>query len=147
MELEDQIPILPYQILPVTVVRLFLHENKTRFLVDVTCSVEDAVSPQRNLAVILLSGEADTFVYQTPADTETARFRLDQEQPKLRDGLGFLYEEDRANDFAIALRMVEGKKVMTDSAKIFIEDSRAFLMADCLPKIERCLEALTDEDV
>src|SRR5213596_3785688 len=43
--------------------------------------------------------------------------------------------------------MVEGKNVMTDSARIFVDDSRAFLRADYLPKIERCLEDLTDEDV
>jgi uncharacterized damage-inducible protein DinB len=43
--------------------------------------------------------------------------------------------------------MIEGKKVMTDAAKIFVDESRAFLMADYLPKIERCLEALTDEDI
>ena len=43
--------------------------------------------------------------------------------------------------------MVEGKNVMTDLAKIFVDDSRAFLMADYLPKIERCLEVLTDEEV
>ena len=43
--------------------------------------------------------------------------------------------------------MVEGKNVMIDSARIFVDDSRAFLMEDYLPKIERCLEALTDEDI
>jgi uncharacterized damage-inducible protein DinB len=36
---------------------------------------------------------------------------------------------------------------MTDIAKHFIAESRAFLSSDYLPKIERCLAALTDEDV
>ena len=36
---------------------------------------------------------------------------------------------------------------MTDIAQHFIAQSRGFLSADYLPKIERCLEALTDEDV
>lgn len=36
---------------------------------------------------------------------------------------------------------------MTDIAKQFIADSRAFLSSDYLPKIERCLEALNDEDI
>ena len=36
---------------------------------------------------------------------------------------------------------------MADIGKIFISESRAFLGSDYLPKIERCLEALTDEDV
>jgi len=36
---------------------------------------------------------------------------------------------------------------MTDTAKEFIAQSRAFLRSDYLPKIERCLEALSDEDV
>ena len=36
---------------------------------------------------------------------------------------------------------------MTDIAKHFIAQSRGFLGADYLPKIERCLEVLSDEDV
>src|SRR2546423_1097991 len=35
----------------------------------------------------------------------------------------------------------------TDAAKLFIAESRSFLSSDYMPKIERCLEALTDEDV
>jgi uncharacterized damage-inducible protein DinB len=36
---------------------------------------------------------------------------------------------------------------MTDTAKQFIAESRTFLSSVYLPKIERCLEVLTDEDV
>ena len=36
---------------------------------------------------------------------------------------------------------------MTDVAKQFIAESRAFLSSNYLPKLERCLEVLTDEDV
>ena len=36
---------------------------------------------------------------------------------------------------------------MTDIAKQFVVESRAFLSSDYLPKIERCLEVLTEEDV
>jgi uncharacterized damage-inducible protein DinB len=36
---------------------------------------------------------------------------------------------------------------MPDIAEHFIAQSRAFLSADYLPKIERCLEVLSDEDV
>lgn len=36
---------------------------------------------------------------------------------------------------------------MTDLAKHFIEKSRSYLCSDYLPKIERSLEALTDEQV
>lgn len=36
---------------------------------------------------------------------------------------------------------------MTDIAQLFIADSRAFLSSNYLPKIERCLEVLSDEDV
>jgi len=36
---------------------------------------------------------------------------------------------------------------MRDISRMFVEDSRAFLSADYLPKIERSLEALTDEDI
>jgi uncharacterized damage-inducible protein DinB len=37
--------------------------------------------------------------------------------------------------------------MMTDTADHFIAQSRGFLSADYLPKIERCLEVLSDEDV
>jgi uncharacterized damage-inducible protein DinB len=37
--------------------------------------------------------------------------------------------------------------VTTDVAKHFIAQSRGFLSSDYLPKIERCLEGLSDEDV
>ena len=37
--------------------------------------------------------------------------------------------------------------VMPDIAKQFIAQSREFLSADYLPKLERCLEVLSDEDV
>src|SRR5438105_3818591 len=36
---------------------------------------------------------------------------------------------------------------MTDVAKHFIAQSRGFLSADYLPKIERCLDVLSDADV
>lgn len=36
---------------------------------------------------------------------------------------------------------------MTDIAKLFIDESRKFLSSDYLPKIERCLEVLSDEDL
>ncbi len=36
---------------------------------------------------------------------------------------------------------------MTDIAEHFIAQSRRFLSSDYLPKIERCLEVLSDEDV
>jgi len=37
--------------------------------------------------------------------------------------------------------------VITDIAEHFIAQSRGFLSSDYLPKIERCLEVLSDEDV
>jgi uncharacterized damage-inducible protein DinB len=36
---------------------------------------------------------------------------------------------------------------MTDIAKHFLDQSRGFLISDYLPKIERCLEVLSDEEV
>src|SRR2546430_13885931 len=36
---------------------------------------------------------------------------------------------------------------MTDPATHFLAESRRFLTSDYLPKIERCLEVLSDEDV
>ncbi len=53
----------------------------------------------------------------------------------------------RGYTHAAAPRLVEGSKIMTDIAKDFIAESRSFLSSDYLPKIERCLEGLSDEDV
>ena len=36
---------------------------------------------------------------------------------------------------------------MADIGKLFIAESRKFLSSDYLPKIERCLEVLSNEDV
>src|SRR5580693_7091993 len=36
---------------------------------------------------------------------------------------------------------------MTDIARTFLDKSRHLLMSDYLPKLERCLEELSDEDV
>lgn len=36
---------------------------------------------------------------------------------------------------------------MTDTAKAFIEQSRSILMTDNLPRIERCLEKLSDDEI
>jgi hypothetical protein len=36
---------------------------------------------------------------------------------------------------------------MNDTGKQFIDESRSFLSAKFLPKIEKCLEQLTDEDI
>ncbi|MFQ5570759.1 MAG: DinB family protein [Rhodothermales bacterium] len=36
---------------------------------------------------------------------------------------------------------------MSDAAQAFLDESRRLLRSDYLPKIERCLEALTEEDV
>ena len=36
---------------------------------------------------------------------------------------------------------------MTDITQAFLQESRGLLVSDYLPKIERCLEHLTDEDV
>lgn len=45
------------------------------------------------------------------------------------------------------MRWGDEVKTMTDTAKHFINESREFLGSKYLPKIEKCLNALTDEDV
>lgn len=39
------------------------------------------------------------------------------------------------------------KAIMTDTAQAFIEQSRSILMTDNLPRIERCLEKLSDDEI
>jgi uncharacterized damage-inducible protein DinB len=41
----------------------------------------------------------------------------------------------------------EGNQNMTDIAKPFIAEARSYLTSSYLPRLERCLEALADEDV
>ena len=43
--------------------------------------------------------------------------------------------------------IMEDAKISKDVAAQFIAESRRYLSADYLPKVERCLDALTDEDL
>src|SRR5262249_24430929 len=62
-----------------------------------------AVSPEHDLPVARLSGEALTVADQAFSDAKPARLRNDQQQPQLRHCLRLFDEEDAADVLAIHL--------------------------------------------
>src|SRR5439155_5686553 len=97
-------PRLSHEIVPEAAVTFLAHQVKPGLLVDVPGRVEHVVGPEHDLAIAYLPGEADAFADQARPDPETTRGRLDQEQAQLGHAARPLDEEDRADDFALALR-------------------------------------------
>jgi len=65
---------------------LFLaHNLETYLFIDVSRGVESALRPQRHLLVSCLTREADAFLNQALANTETTRFRFNVQQSQLCD--------------------------------------------------------------
>lgn len=64
LQLEFEFPALSYEIFAEAVVLLFGHERETFLLVDVPSTIQNAVGPQRELAVTLSQDKADILLYQ-----------------------------------------------------------------------------------
>src|SRR5258708_19724578 len=80
--------------------RLVAQAAEAGALVDVAGGDEDALRPQRDLAIARLAGEADAFIDQPCADAEAARLGLDQQQAQLGLRPRLLDQEHRAEDLA-----------------------------------------------
>ena len=102
-ELEGKGPRLRDEIVAETVMRFLLHQAETGLLVEVPGGIETLVGPERDLPVARLSREADALGHEAPADAESSRGRLDEEQPELGDGRGLPDQEDAADVLAIPL--------------------------------------------
>src|SRR5215813_12700447 len=64
--------------------RFFVNQPVTGLFIDVTGGMQHAVSPEHDLQIARLSGEALTLADQAFSDAKSARLRNDQQQPQLR---------------------------------------------------------------
>src|SRR5215204_987069 len=71
--------------------------------IDLARRVQDVVRPERQLGIAGLPREADARAHQPSAEPEPARFRLDIEEPQLRDLIRLPDQEHRADDLALDL--------------------------------------------
>src|SRR4029453_16324790 len=83
---------------------LFAHETEPSCLVDAASGVKDAVRPERDLPVLRLTGKADALVHEPVTNPEPARFRFHEQEPELRDGVGFPHEEHRTDALTVLFR-------------------------------------------
>src|ERR1700754_1960906 len=101
--LQRQLPGLADEIDTERMVRLFRDELEACAPVDVARGDEDALRPQHDLAVALLTGEADALLRQRAADAEPPGFPVHQEQANLGHLVRTPDQEDRADRLAVDL--------------------------------------------
>src|SRR5215467_2719714 len=99
-----QIPGFVDEVLAEAVVFLVMGPPETRILVEPARRGELTVRPQRHLAIARVPREPNALVHQTAADAETARARIDDQQPQPGDRLRFGDHEHRADVGAVFLR-------------------------------------------
>src|SRR4051794_10266856 len=83
--------------------RLLLDETKACALIDRASRREVALGPERHRLVAARLREADAFGDQRAADAEPAGALREDQQPQLRDLVGSLDDEDRADRLAADL--------------------------------------------
>src|SRR3984893_8015602 len=103
MRHQRQFPVLADEIAPEAVVRLLANKMKARRLVDGAGGDQHVVRPKRDLAVARPTGKADAFADQPPANGKAAGTGLHVEQAQFGDLVAVLDEQDRADNFAVAL--------------------------------------------
>src|SRR5207248_11736589 len=99
---QEQLAGLGDQVLGKAVVRLLVDFDKTRSGIDVARGEQVALRPQSNLAVADGPGKADELVDQAPADAQTARFWLNQEQAQFANPRRRLDQKHAAQRLTIA---------------------------------------------
>src|SRR6202040_3810465 len=98
------LPGLADQALPKAAVRLAGHEFKSGVLVDPARGDQDALGPQRDLAIAAGPREGDAFGHQPPAETLSTSGRIDQQQPQFCDVIGMPDQKYRADRGAVDVR-------------------------------------------
>jgi len=77
-------------------VPLLVDAAESGLLIQAARGIQVALRPKRDLRVAGLPREPDAFVDEPSADAQSARLRLDQQQPEFGDLFRFLDEEDGA---------------------------------------------------
>src|SRR5262245_15579182 len=93
VERERQLPRLADKVLPEASMRQRVDQSKTGLLVDVAGRAQDAVGPERDLAVTDLLRESHALAHEPGADPGPSGLGLDQQQAQLSHCLGVLDEE------------------------------------------------------
>src|SRR4051794_20248091 len=78
-------PVLADEVVAERVVLFLGEEAEPLGDIDLARRVQDVVRPERQLRIAGLPREADAGAHQPSAEPEPARFRLDIEEPQLRD--------------------------------------------------------------
>src|SRR5437867_12623596 len=114
---------------------LAFDELKPRALVDATRPDEDIVRPKGELAISRSARETDALVDESRANAEAARLRLDEQEAKLRDGLGLPDAEHAARalpvDFGDPAALALGVEVGDE----FRDDVRDEARERCVPPV------------
>src|SRR3954471_13785724 len=85
------------------VMRLFGDPFESGLGVNAARRQKIALRPQRHAPISGLSRKAQAFVDEALAQAQPARLRIDDEQTELRDLVGLLHHEDRADALAVLL--------------------------------------------
>src|SRR5262249_40406439 len=83
---------------------LFGDAAEADLLVDAARSDQDALGPQRHLAIAFFACGVDALLDQRAADAEATRLLLDQQEPQLGDFVAALDQEDRADRLSAGFR-------------------------------------------
>eukprot|EP01035_Chromulina_nebulosa_P031621 gene31621-42163_t len=101
-ESQHQLPRLPDQVLPEAAMRLLRDQHEAGLLIDLACSAEIALGPQRDLAIAAALRERDAFAHQALPEPQAAAGGVHQQQPQLCDVVGVPDQEHRADRLAVA---------------------------------------------
>src|SRR6185312_11406364 len=83
---------------------VFRHTMKADAFVDAARGDENALRPQRHRPVAFLARSAHALLDQRATDAEPARFFLHEQEAQLREFVGGLDQEDRAERLAARFR-------------------------------------------
>src|ERR1700733_6908506 len=97
-------PGLANQALTKTAMRLGGHQHESGVLINFSRSDQNALGPQRDLAIAAGLGEGDAFGDQPLAQSLSAPGRVDQQQPQFGDIVAVPDQKYRADLNAIDLR-------------------------------------------
>src|SRR3954462_1184987 len=96
-------PVLADEVVAERVVLFFGDEAEPLGDIDLARRVQDVVRPQRQLRIAGLPREADARAPRPRAAPGPALFRLEREEPRVRDLVGWRGREHRPDDLAVDL--------------------------------------------
>src|SRR4051812_18297568 len=96
-----QLPRLADQVLAEAAVGLFSDQYEAGVLIDLAGGEQDALGPERDLAIAAGAREGDAFGDEALAEAVSASSGVDDEQPDFRDVVAMPHQEHRADRLAV----------------------------------------------